>query len=127
MGNKAKPTNVHLLKGTYRKSRHGKVEEKPQVTDTIKRTPPTWLPKKAKVEWKRIIKVMLNSNVLTNADTSTLSQYCLLYSELQEQKEKFPSGKHTQLRLCAVELGLTPSARGRITIPNGNKEPDDNF
>ena len=127
MANKQRPDNVHLLKGTYRKDRHGKPEEKPQVTDTISKTPPRWFPKEAKKEWKRITKIMLSSNVLTNADTSTLSQYCLLYSELQTQLHDFPAARHTQLRLCAVELGLTPSARGRITIPNGNKEPDSDF
>ncbi|MCA9913274.1 MAG: P27 family phage terminase small subunit [Anaerolineae bacterium] len=125
MSNKRLPDNVHLLKGTHRKGRHGDPEKKPTVVQTISETPPLWLTKEAKTEWRRIIKVMLNSNVLTNADTSTLSQYCTLFGELQKQKEDFPAAKHTQLRLCAVELGLTPSARSKIVIPNGSEQEDD--
>lgn len=127
MGKKRIPDNVHLLKGTHRPTRHGKPEEKPQVTDTISKTPPRWFPAEAKKEWRRITKIMLNSNVLTSADTSTLSQYCLLFAQLQTELNDFPAARHTQLRLCAVELGLTPSARGKITIPGGNKEPEDDF
>jgi len=125
MANKRKPDNVHLLSGTHRKDRHGDPREKPKVAGSITATPPEWLPEAAKVEWKRVVKLMAESGVLTSADTSTLCQYCMLFSELQTDQEEFPAARHTQLRLCAVELGLTPSARSRIIAPSsGKSEPE---
>lgn len=123
MANARKPDNVHLLQGTHQKSRHGNPEDKPQVE--IK-TPdaPEWLEGKALIEWERICKVLKSSGLLSEADTAVMVQYCLLYSELQTELMEFQAAKHTQLRLCLVELGLTPKARSQITI-GGNKKKND--
>jgi len=67
MANKRKPDNVHLLSGTHRKDRHGDPREKPKVAGSITATPPEWLPEAAKVEWKRVVKLMAESGVLTSA------------------------------------------------------------
>ena len=119
MANKRKADNVHLLKGTFRKDRHGDPKKKPKLKTQLPETP-DWLTSSALKEWKRICKVLEKAGVLTEADQTVLSQYCLLVSELQEKLEDFSAVKHTQLRLCQIELGLTPSARSRITV-----EPND--
>jgi len=117
MANKPLPANIHLLQNTHRKDRHGDPKKKPKLKNQLP-TCPRWLPVDAKAEWKRICKVMNQSGVLTEADQTTLTQYCLMCSEMKEEKENFPAAKHTQLRLCCVELGLTPSARSRLTVDN---------
>lgn len=115
MANKRLPDNVHKLKNTLRKDRHGDPETKVKI-DTKLPEPPGWIKKDARKEWCRICKVMEKVNVLTEADVSTLAQYCTLYAELLDQKEEFTAAKHTQLRLCAVELGFTPVSRSKITV-----------
>ena len=121
MANKRIPDNVHLLQGTHRKDRHGTPDKKAKLKTKLP-VMPKWLPARAKTEWKRITKVLAKSGLLTEADQAVLAQYCLLYGELAEWKEDFPAAKHTQLRLCQVELGLTPSARSKITVVKDDEE-----
>ncbi|MES0444969.1 MAG: P27 family phage terminase small subunit [Desulfobacterales bacterium] len=123
MANKRIPDNVHLLKRTHQKCRHGDPKSKPKVKSKLP-VMPRWLPVKAKAEWKSICKELKDAKILTGADRTILTQYCLLVSELATEKADFQAAKHTQLRLCCVELGLTPSARSRITVP---KDDDDDF
>lgn len=122
MANARKPDNVHLLSGTHRKDRHGSPDEKLKVE--IK-TPdaPEWLSAMALVEWGRICKVLENSGLLSAADVAVLAMYCELWSEFQKDPVEFTGAKYTQLRLCLVELGLTPKARSQITI---GKQKDGN-
>jgi len=117
-----KADNLHLLNSTYRKDRHGDPDAKPKVEIKIP-SPPNWLEGNALAEWKRICKVLKNSGLLSSAETAVLSQYCLLYGQLQDsvvyaddESKRFNAAQHTQLRLCCVELGLTPKARSQITV-----------
>ena len=120
MANKRKPDNVHQLKGTHRKDRHGDPDTKVQLNSKLPKPPP-WLPPFAKTEWNRICKVMKAVNVITEADASVLTQYCLLYAEMKKEKTDFQAAKHTQLRMCAIELGLTPIARSKIVVGKVNR------
>lgn len=120
MANKRLPDNVHKLRGTLRKDRHGDPSSKPKLKNQIPRMP-TWLNANGKAEWKRITKEMKKMGIITNADRTVLAQYCQLYSELVADREEFTAAKHTQLRYCQIELGLTPSARSKITLPGGDE------
>ena len=126
MANKRLADNVHKIKGTFQKCRHGDPDAKVKI-DTGLPIPPRWLGKDARFEWKRICKVMAKINVITEADASTLSQYCMLYAELKEWKDEFLAAHHTQLRLCAAELGLTPSARSKLTMTKAKENPFDDI
>ncbi len=129
MGRKRKPDNLLLLENTYRSDRHGDKNKKLKVDSKIPDMP-EWLDEYAEKEWKRITKVLLNANMLTEADESILSQYCILHGELErayteednegEIKRDFSASSHIQLRMCSLELGLTPSARSKIVV-----EPDE--
>jgi len=126
-----KSDNVHLLNGTHRPSRHGDPDSKPKVEIKIP-SPPEWLEGNALAEWKRICKVLKNSGLLSQAESAVLSQYCLLYGQLQDsvvyaddESKRFNAAQHTQLRLCCVELGLTPKARSQITV--GKKKDANSF
>lgn len=123
MANARQPDNLHLLKGTYRKDRHGDPKKKLKVNTEFPECP-AWMPSNAKREWARIKKVMNASGVITLGDATILSQYCILVAELEIEQTEFSGAKHTQLRMCAIELGLTPVARSKITVP---QEEDNEF
>ena len=125
MAQKRIPDNVHLLKGTYQKIRHGDKDSKVSVDVPISTTPPRSLSKEAKTEWKRIIKLVERTGILTGWDQTVLAQYCELTAEFYDTGREFNAAKHTQLRLCAVELGLTPSSRSKVTVTT--KKDDDEF
>ena len=123
MANKRKPDNIHLLQGTFQKSRHGDPKKKINLPTKFPICP-RWMDKLAKKEWARIKKVMEKSAVITFGDATVLTQYCMLVAELEIEHFEFTAAKHTQLRMVAVELGLTPAARGKIVAP-GNNDDDD--
>ena len=118
MSQKSIPLNILKFKGTDRKARHGDAADQVQIEAKIP-TPPRVgrfqvLGQTGRQEWKRITKILANARVLTEADRMVLTQYCALGEEFLEAPLKFSAAKHTQLRMCEVELGLTPSARMRL-------------
>ena len=123
MANQRKPDNLHLLEGTFRKGRHGDPDKKLKVSTPFP-VCPSWMPEDAKTEWARIKKLLEVSKVITGCDSAILTQYCLLYADMKELKLEFTAAKHSQLRISAQELGLTPIARSKITI---DKEEDNEF
>ena len=106
--------------------------------------PPSYLPKDAKTEWRKIAPiVVLERQTLTEADLATLENYCLAVGTMREARRVLnaeglitAAGKRhpafgimnaaqTTQRLCAAELGLTPVSRSRPAVRQ-NADDDDN-
>lgn len=117
MANKQKPDNVHLLQGTYRTTRHGEVNKKPKCKVELG-DPPAWMSVEAKHEWYYARSMLDQLGLLTGADKTILAQYSVLAADFAASQELFSAAKHTQLRMCQLELGMTPAARGKITVDN---------
>ena len=127
MANKRKPTVLKVIEGTARADRAPRNEPKPK-----KRAPscPTWLLREAKAEWKRVVKELEPLGVLTGVDRACLAAYCQLWArihELETQGNGASAAMFTQLRLYAVELGLTPSSRGGIDTGPADDTPTGGF
>ena len=150
MPRKKKPTAIHLLNGNPSRIKDlGKNEPKPApVAPSV----PEWLSEDAKVEWERISKHLEELGLLTQIDMAALAGYCESYAQwkkamlfIQKHGEVYPikddqgnikylqqvpqvsianKAQH-QMRAWCAEFGLTPSARGRISVPgaNGNDDP----
>jgi phage terminase small subunit len=114
MGQRAVPFQLLQGRGAVKVDRHGTEEQQVKIEPKLPRPPKDALTAVGRAEWRRICRVLKNSRVLTDADRTVLTQYCLLYQEMLEQLQDFQAAKHTQLRMCQVELGLTPSARMRL-------------
>lgn len=137
-GRKPLPTELKLLQGTARKGRMNKREPKPTGPVTC----PDWLSIAAKAEWRRIAPVLVRARIVTAADRATLAVYCQQWGRAVAAEQevallgdivKSPSGypivnphlgvanKAVLLMLkYAVELGITPSARTRVTAAPGD-------
>lgn len=109
-------------------------------------SPPAWLPKAGKAEWKRVCPVLVDERrTLTTADLPTLAAYCAAVAQVQEattilEAEGFtyrgPQGpkKHpavsirhdamTQMRQLGSELGLTPVSRSRPAMRDHDDSED---
>ena len=136
-GRKPKPTNLKVIEGNRGKRPLNKAEPKPApVTPTC----PAWLQPKAKREWRRIVPELERMGLLTLVDRAALAMYCqewARYVDAQAQIDKYGSvlkatgSGYVQpspyvaiarqaLSACkafGVEFGLTPSSRGRMTVP----------
>ena len=118
-GRKVTPFPRAKLQGTDRKDRHG--DEGSQIPVSSDKAPT--LPKNGRQhvlgangrkEWRRVLKLMKQSRLITEADRAPLTQYCLLWEQLLEDPKNFKASSHTQLRLLAESLGLSPPGRAKL-------------
>jgi len=130
-----KPTKLKVLKGTARPCRMnpGEPDPEPGIPE-----PPEHLTEYALVEWKRMCEVLYNLGLLSEIDRAVLAGYCQVYGRWRKAEEDLASSNtliiktkdgniiqnpllgvaNTALKLmhkCAIEFGLTPAARARVT------------
>lgn len=109
-------------------------------------TPPAWLSKDAKAEWRRVVPILLERRILTTADLGSLENYCTAIGQVREMERLLQAEGHvitvyretengpvctgskrhpavgiqsdamTRSRLLAAELGLTPVSRSRPSV-----------
>lgn len=154
MGRKAVPVDLLVLRGTKHltkqeiDARRGAEARLKPKADKLR--PPSWLSPIAKREFKRIVKEMEGLGVLTNVDIDALALYVDAYASYIEctriieqeglmveytnkaaETNKVAHPLLTkkrqladQMRMMAVELGLTPAARAKLAMPKREpKEP----
>lgn len=145
-GTKPKPTAKKKLQGNP--GRRPLPPAEPQVRGTT--TPPKWLGKRAKTEWRRLAPRLELLGILTHADRAAFATYCAAYARMVEAETFLASPAaggslvfrtdggalkpwpHVQIanqaadtmRKFIVEFGLTPSARTRLSVENPKKETD---
>jgi P27 family predicted phage terminase small subunit len=124
-----------LVEGTHRKDREAKNPPKPE-RGTL--SPPRWLNRAAKLEWRRVVKWLDKMAMASDFDRAVLATYCQAYSRLQEfekavqefgitfvtdkgyvcqRPEVSLAQKQAALvKSLAQEFGMSPSARTRVTV-----------
>ena len=140
-GRKPKPTQLKLLAGNPGHRPLNDAEPEAPVG----RPSPDFLDEVAGDEWDRICDLLERMGLLSMADRTVITAYCVIYSRWVEAERmvkksgtivKSPNKESAimspylcvanrameqMLKLC-VELGLSPSARSRIHIPPGAKK-----
>ena len=138
-----KPTALKVLEGNPGKRALPKNEPKPEAGAVC----PDWLPADARAEWARVAPVLERIGLLTQADTAALTAYCLAWASLKDAQRMIDrdgaviSGgangyqmPHPAIAIAnkallaihrfAKEFGMTPSARGRMSLPGEKEEAD---
>lgn len=141
-----KPTALKIIEGNPGKRPLNKNEPKPEVAlipcpDYLKEDDIAY------EEWERIVPELYKLGLLTNVDRAMLELYCSQYSiyrnALKIIKEKGIATANVRhgdkahpatqvareaakiIKAIAIEFGLTPSSRGRISLPSDSI--DDEF
>ena len=138
-----KPTRLKVLEGDKHKERLPENEPKPEL---MLIPCPEYLrsDKIAYTEWNRIVPELYKLGLLTKIDQATLELYCSQYSvyrqsyqvlkdeglittNIRHGDKAHPAAQIAReaakiIKAIAVEFGLTPSSRGRISVP---KESED--
>jgi P27 family predicted phage terminase small subunit len=141
-GNGAKPSALKKLAGYPGKRKLNKQEPQLAVGEPLL---PEGLSAEAKQEWQRIVPMLLNMKVLTEADGSALAAYCscfamwmqaeqeiaelgiTLRTEFGYKKNPAISVRSDSLRLMKtflIEFGLTPASRSKLSISNASDHVD---
>ena len=145
-GRPPKPTHLKVLEGNPGKRPLNKKEPKP---DKAIPTCPTHLSKEAKVEWRRISKILFDLGLLTNVDRAALAMYCQTYGRwVQAEKQikdnnlviKTKTGypiqnpyisvsnqAMTKMRGFLAEFGMTPASRSRVATEEDEDDPMEAF
>lgn len=105
--------------------------------------PPDWLSDDARAEWTRVVPILVERKILTEADLASLENYCVSIGTIREAERdireyglvvrtekgarKNPaiaiqSDAMTRARLLAAELGLTPVSRSRPAVRNDDAD-----
>ena len=136
-GRNAKPTRLHVLRGSYRRDRHGQAPQAPPLVDPPK--PPDWLPADGRLEWDRVAPRLVTLGLLTDLDVMALTAYCAAVATWRAASQQVavegvtvPTGRgdgvttHPAVRTAqraelamlrwSAELGLTPASRGRLGV-----------
>lgn len=146
-GSPPKSTHLKLLAGTFRKDR-AKHHPQPQASPEVP-TPPAFLGKTAKNEWRRVAPELHRLGLLTQLDRASFAAYCASYGRWVELEKivtaqgmtfmtkrgvvyKRPEVTMAQkecalMRQFALEFGLTPTSRSRIEVPEPPKPDDDDW
>lgn len=87
VGRKRKPAELHVLQGTHRKKDHGPKSAAAIGGGVSKPTkapnPPDELDRIGKAEWRRVVKLLMEVNLLANADLRHLARYCAAYQDVR--------------------------------------------
>lgn len=136
VGRRPKPTALKELAGNPGKRPLNKREPKPQVKAPAC---PTWVKGEARKEYRRVARLLVDMRVLTEADRAALLAYCAAYARWVKAEEEMAAEdfemvrttdkgyRHVnpwftvannslkQMKAFAVELGLTPASRSRVS------------
>ncbi len=128
--------DLHVLRGTFRKDRHGAQPAGP--TGELP-TCPSWLCGDARREWRRLAPVLHAQGRLDASSRAVFAAYCSAWGEYTAAEQQIAAqgevltdagGKQYpnprlkirdaaagRLMKAAAEMGLTPASRGRVVTP----------
>lgn len=108
---------------------------KPQMrqdADAVTNIPaPGWLAEDARKEWGRVMPILTERRILTDADLGGLENYCICIGRVRETERLIQNETEAEMQLklirvqdkamasarqLAAELGLTPVSRSRPAI-----------
>ncbi|MCW0207271.1 MAG: P27 family phage terminase small subunit [Achromobacter sp.] len=113
-GQRPKPAALRLLNGNAGKRPVNTQEPDTGPADT---SPPEWLTQAATPHWARLAPMLAKAGVLKQSDRDLLATYCETFAAYLEAVQAGGASMAMvgQLRQLMGELGMTPSARARIT------------
>lgn len=139
-----RPTVFKIAEGNPGKQALNKREPQPKVVEPHM---PAWLDQEAATEWRRIVPILMDMRILTEADGIALATYCETYSTyvkaskvLQDDEFTFLNEKtgvaharpevqivqtcRRDIKTFAQEFGMTPSARSRMVMIGQEEDSD---
>lgn len=100
---------------------------------------PDWLAEDARREWERVMPILSQRRILTDADLGGLENYCICIGRIRETERLIQSEAEADMQLklirvqekamasarqLAAELGLTPVSRSRPAIRDEDDQDD---
>ncbi len=112
-------------------------QDKSAITRSL--AAPRWLAKKARREWSRVMPILTERRILTDADLGVLENYCICIGRVRDTEAAIQTEADPEMMLklirvqdkamasarqMAAELGLTPVSRSRPAIRDDGDDDD---
>lgn len=127
MSRPRKPTNLHVIDGTHREDRHGKIAEEPKPAPVKDIAPPKWLKPDGRKVWREYAPRLYELGLLTELDVELFAQACALAAAARA----FPAGSRDHVNAVGAadkilaRFGFTPSDRAKIHVKPQSHDPMD--
>jgi hypothetical protein len=112
MARQRKPPQLHIIEGTHRKDRHGRLPATAAFREPLGGPPADWLPK-AKMLWHEVAN-MLPAGVAAKSDRVVFEVLIRLLAKVREKPESLTPAAASQIRACAASFGMSPADRNRV-------------
>lgn len=147
---KPRPTHLKLIEGRGNgRDSGGRVVKQTAAYTRLPPKAPTWLPREAAAEWRRVVPELQRLQLLKPIDRAALTAYCLtwdrlveaqkiikaeglvIHDDVQGRAQRHPAlltleAASKELRAWTAEFGLTPSAESRVAKPEANDADEAN-
>ena len=105
--------------------------EAPEAIAATDTAAPDWLAEDARAEWARVMPVLTDRKILTDADLGSLESYCICIGRVRQMEAAIQIEAEPEMMLklirvqdkamasarqLAAEMGLTPVSRSRPAI-----------
>jgi len=118
---------------------------RPDASPVGEQPAPAWLSEDGAAEWDRVMPILAERRIVTDADLGSLENYCTAIGQVREMERHLQEHGHvyqveglwkrnpavgvqsdamTRARLLAAELGLTPVSRSRPSIREDGDDAD---
>lgn len=144
-GRKPVPTKLKLLRGNPGKRPLNDSEPQPAEVTKPPRAP-QYLDDIARREWRRVIRYLVNSRVLTHVDLAAIEAYCQAYARWRQAEARvgaegavtettngnliqspwvsIANTSQREMRSWMTEMGMTASSRSRVKTVGAAEEDD---
>jgi phage terminase small subunit len=122
-GRPPKPTVLHLIEGTGRKSRLAKRKGEVDPEGGIPE-PPEWMLPEALVEWGRLTSDGRYVKALRKVDRVALATFCQMWARFvdgEKKNEPVPVSHIAAMTNLGAKLGLNPADRVKVKVPDAPK------
>jgi len=122
------------------KGRKPQLREEPAQAVAVVQEAPAWLSEDARAEWDRVMPILAERRILTDADLGGLENFCIAIGRVRELERDIQATQDPELRLklyraqdkamgtarqLGAELGTTPVSRSRPSVREKEDGDDD--
>lgn len=121
MGRNRLPTNVHEMRGSYKKNPNRRPKDEPAAEDSGPiGDPPGYFDEGQTRCWNEIVR-KCHDGVLTEADSIAVEMAAVLLAQFRDDPVDFKAAKIVRLDSLLARFGMTPSDRTKVKVPTKPK------
>ena len=121
-----KPSNILELSGAWKQNPQRRRRSVPKSKREIKREPPDYFDAGQREAWQFLLE-RVPDQVLKDADEAIFEMASVMFARFREQGADSPAYLLTRLDIMLDRMGMTPSGREKLTVPQQDENEFKDF